>query len=174
MKWIGVAVVMMMGLGQVFGNERPQKARTGGLCSIRLTGSAACSLESLVPKVKRLSGRYQPRIESVPEAIDGQAFTRVPWRSTANYRIEVTRSGYLYALQMYEGTRTRSGLDWERIQEEAKGAYLVPGVYRAWVEKGQVVELSGYELSVVAHKIVRKEMAGGRQDAPARGPLENS
>ena len=164
MKWVGLVVMMMGGVGQTLGGEAPQKAITGGLCSLRLTGSVRCSLEQLAPQVKRLSGGYQPRIVSVPEAIEGQVFTRVPWRSTPHYRVEVTRTGYLYALQMYEVTRDRSKQLWERIQEDAAGAYLVSGVYRTWVEKGQTLELSGYELSLVAYKIVRREVAGGGRE----------
>ena len=163
-KWIGMALVMLLGVGQVFGEDSAEAARGYGLCSIQLTGGESVALDLLAPNVKRLSGSYQPRITSVPEAIVGKAFTRVPWRSTPTYRIKVTQSGYLYALQMYQETRTRSDLEWEKVREESKGAHMTRGVYRAWVKKGQEVELSGYELSLVATKIVRRDVAVGVRD----------
>ena len=124
------------------------------LCEIGLTTSHHVSVHFLEKGAARLSGGYRPTLIKVDDSVAGAQFVRIPWRSTPAYNVEVTKSGYLYALHLYQKPLRQSKLKWQDMGKLVTGAYLQYPVFRTPVEKGQIIEISGYELIPVAGKIV--------------------
>ncbi len=138
--------------GFLTGTTTPSSQETQ-LCEFRCGTKAGHAVAALEPGNARLSGGYRPAIREVADNLNGAQFIRVPWKSRPAYRITVTKPGYLYALKMYRETRSESELEWEDVGVSVKGRYLNQPVYRTRVNEGQIIDISGYELSLIAARI---------------------
>jgi Leucine-rich repeat (LRR) protein len=101
--------------------------------------------------VVRLTGGYKAKVSRFADELAGSHLTVVPWKSTMTYDIVVNKPGYLYAIK---GSKvTYEGLPWQPRADFISGSYLKGGK-RVAVLAGQRIQLKGYELGLIAGKIV--------------------
>ncbi len=139
-------------LSELIGQTKADQSDFGDLCVIKISANVSASPQHLKKGTQRLSGGYRPVFNRVCPDIEGAEFTRVPWKSNPNYKIEVQRSGYLYMTGVYKHNFTESGLKIHEITRKIGGAY-VGKLYAVYVEKGQVLECGGYESCLIAANI---------------------
>ncbi len=132
----------------------PQSSHETVLAEVEIEGGNH-TIAVLQPGVDRLTGKTKAKIQNVGDELAGRPFTVVPWKSTPSYRVRVTRPGYIYALKGSDDDRRKSGLTWEHRRGAISGSFL-DGAYRAEVSADQLIEIAGYELSLVAGRILVK------------------
>lgn len=125
------------------------------LAEVSVTAPPSGAVARLEPGVKRLSGSVAAKVKEVGEELAGASFTVVPWKSSPEYVITVTRPGYLYFLKGSQQEREKLGPGLEHRPDAVSGAFLA-GAYRIKVNKDQQFTIGGYELSIVAGKIELK------------------
>ena len=139
-------------LADLIGKTKAEQSGFGDLCVIKLSSNISTSSQHLKKGTQRLSGGYRPTFSHVCPDIEGAEFTKVPWKSHPNYKIEVQRSGYLYMTGVYKHNFTQSGLKIHEISRKIGGRY-VGKLYAVYVDKGQILECGGYESCLIAANI---------------------
>ena len=139
-------------LAELIGKTKAEQSDFGDLCVIKISSNVSASPQHLKKGIQRLSGGYRPTFSHVCPDIEGAEFTKVPWKSSPSYKIEVQRSGYLYMTGVSKHNFTKSGLKIHEISRKIGGSY-VGKLYAVRVDKGQTLECGGYESCLIAANI---------------------
>ena len=125
------------------------------LCEVEVAASTRVSVAELRPGVRRLSGRYGAAITGVNTGLFGAQFVRVPWQANVTLEVKVLKSGFLYPVRVRKTHFGRSADKWESVGPALTGPWAHSGCRRK-LRKGTKLELSGYEVSLIASKITLK------------------
>ncbi|MFP6880943.1 MAG: hypothetical protein VCA34_08335, partial [Roseibacillus sp.] len=124
--------------------------------TLEISGAGgSVSVRDLIEGAERLSGGYKPKFNKVSEKLAETQYVRVPWQSKHNWKIKATSDGIVYTISPSEESLEATGKVWKRVHTAVDGPYL-KRVFETRLERGDEIELAGYELSLIGKELVLK------------------